>query len=260
MGVQFLPLQMRIFNWDYPIDGQLGFQSPASPVMEEIINFHNYTMIYLTFVVISVLWILVEILRQFVKTNVFISHKFMVHGTIIELIWTVTPAVILVGIAFPSFKLLYLMDEVIDAGLTVKVIGHQWYWSYEYSDYASQDGTTIEFDSYMVNDDDLELGDLRLLEVDNQVVVPKNVHVRVIVTSADVIHSWAVPSLGVKVDAIPSRLNQTSFLAHREGVYYGQCSEICGVQHAFMPIAVKVTDLDSYCNYIDELLAENREE
>jgi cytochrome c oxidase subunit 2 len=250
----------NLWNYDFPTHKQLGFQDPSSAVMEEIINFHNYTMIYLTFIVIGVLWVLVELLRQFTKSKAFISHKYMIHGTMIELIWTITPALILVGIAFPSFKLLYLMDEVIDAGITIKVIGHQWYWSYEYSDYATQDGSSIEFDSYMVGEDDLELGDLRLLEVDNRVVVPKNTHVRMIITSADVIHSWAVPSLGVKVDAIPGRLNQTSFLANREGVYYGQCSEICGVNHAFMPIAVEVTDLARYCTYIDELLSDAREE
>lgn len=248
-----------IFNlWsnDYPLDRQLGFQDPSSPIMEEIINFHNYTMIYIVFIVIGVMWIMFELLRQFSKSTSFISHKYMIHGTLIELIWTITPALILVGIAFPSFKLLYLMDEILDAGITIKVIGHQWYWSYEYSDYATQNGQSIEFDSYMLGEDDLEVGDLRLLEVDNRVIVPKNTHVRVIVTSADVIHSWAVPSLGVKVDAIPGRLNQVSFLANREGVYYGQCSEICGVNHAFMPIAVEVTNLKKYCTYIDTLLEE----
>lgn len=246
--------------FDFSQSYQLSFQDPSTPVMEEIINFHNYVMIYMTFIVIGVLWILIELVRNFRKVNKFISHKFLIHGTTIELIWTITPALILVGIAIPSFKLLYLMDEVIDPAITIKVVGHQWYWSYEYSDYATQDGSSIVFDSYMVPEEDLELGDLRLLEVDNRVVVPSNTHVRMIVTSADVIHSWAVPSLGVKIDAIPGRLNQTSFLANREGVFYGQCSEICGLQHAFMPIAVEVTDIESYCSYIENLLEEAREE
>ena len=245
---------------DYGLDLQLSFQDPASPVMEEIINFHNYTMIYLVFILVAVMWMLIEIVRQFSKSSVFISHKFLVHGTTLEIIWTITPALILVAIAFPSFKLLYLMDEVVDAGITIKVIGHQWYWSYEYSDYATQDGTSIEFDSYMIPEEDLELGDLRLLEVDNRVIVPKNTHVRIIGSSADVIHSWAVPSLGVKMDTLPGRLNQTSFLANREGVFYGQCSEICGVNHAFMPIVVQAVDLPSYCTYIDDLLSEARED
>jgi len=249
-----------MLNFDFSQSYQLSFQDPASPVFEEIINFHNYVMIYMTFILIGVMWILIELLRHFRKVKRFISHKFLIHGTLIELVWTITPALILVAIAFPSFKLLYLMDEVIDPAITIKVVGHQWYWSYEYSDYATQDGSSIVFDSYLVPESDLELGDLRLLEVDNRVLVPKNTHVRVIVTSADVIHSWAVPSLGVKVDAIPGRLNQTSFLANREGVYYGQCSEICGFGHAHMPIAIEVTDIEKYCTYIDELLSEAREE
>lgn len=152
------------------------------------------------------------------------------------------------------------MDEVIDPAITIKVVGHQWYWSYEYSDYATQDGTSINFDSYMVPEEDLELGDLRLLEVDNRVLVPYNTHVRAIVTAADVIHSWAIPSLGIKIDGIPGRLNQTSFIATREGTFYGQCSEICGANHAFMPIVVEAVDLPKYLNYIDNLLEEGREE
>lgn len=206
---------------DVPESYQLGFQDPASPVMEEIINFHNYMMIYLSFVVMGVLWMMFAILLHFKKSTRYISHKYLIHGTLIELIWTITPALILVAIAFPSFKLLYLIDEIIDPAITIKVIGHQWYWSYEYSDYATLDGKSIEFDSYMVPEEELQVGDFRLLEVDNRVVVPVDTHVRVIVTAADVLHSWAVPSLGVKLDAIPGRLNQTSFLANREGVFYG---------------------------------------
>lgn len=151
------------------------------------------------------------------------------------------------------------MDEVIDPAVTVKAIGHQWYWSYEYSDYATQDGTSIAFDSYMIPESDLEVGDFRLLEVDNRLVVPVDTHLRVIVTAADVIHCWAVPSLGVKVDAVPGRLNQSSFLVYREGVFYGQCSEICGVNHAFMPIVVEAVPIENYCTHIDNLLAEARE-
>lgn len=251
---------MNMWNNDFPQSYQLGFQDPATPVFEEIINFHNYVFIYMTFVIVGVMWILFELLRQFRKAERFISHKFLIHGTLIELVWTITPAIVLVAIAFPSFKLLYLMDEVIDPAITIKVVGHQWYWSYEYSDYVAQDGSSIAFDSYMVPEADLEVGDLRLLEVDNRILVPQNTHVRMIVTSADVIHSWAVPSLGIKMDAIPGRLNQTSFLANRAGVYYGQCSEICGFGHSVMPIAVEVTDIENYCSYIDGLLSEAREE
>lgn len=245
-------------NYDFPIKGQLGFQDPATPVMEAIVNFHNYTMLYLVFVITGVLWVLTEVVRRYNSHRTLIAHKYMVHGTILEIIWTITPAIVLIGIAFPSFKLLYLMDEVIDPAITIKAIGHQWYWSYEYSDYIHQDGTRVEFDSYMVGVNDLEEGGLRLLEVDNKIVVPSNTHVRVIVTAADVVHSWAVPSLGIKIDGIPGRLNQTNFVATREGVYYGQCSELCGVNHAFMPIAVEVTDIPRYCEYMVKLIEENR--
>ena len=148
-------------------------------------------------------------------------------------------------------KLIYLIDEVIDAGITIKVIGHQWYWSYEYSDFESQLGA-INFDSYMVPEDELNLGDLRLLEVDNRVVLPVNTHVRVLVTAADVLHSFAVPSLGIKLDACTGRLNQTSLFVLREGVFYGQCSEICGVGHGNMPIVVESVTLDKYIAWIAE--------
>ena len=250
---------MFFFKFDAAEPLQLGFQEPASPVMEEIINFHNEVMIYLTFIMIGVFWIMFESVREYSKSKKLIGHKYLIHGTTIEIIWTITPALILVLIAYPSFKLIYLIDEVIDAGITIKVVGHQWYWSYEYSDYADQDGASIEFDSYMIPESDLEEGDLRLLEVDNQLVVPTNTHVRVIISSADVIHCWAIPSLGVKLDAIPGRLNQTGFLANREGTFYGQCSEICGANHAFMPIVVKAVNIDEYCNVIEELLEEARD-
>jgi cytochrome c oxidase subunit 2 len=143
------------------------------------------------------------------------------------------------------------MDEVISPTMTVKVAGHQWYWSYEYSDFVSADGESIEFDSYMVPESDLELGQLRLLEVDNRVVVPVDTHIRFIVTGQDVIHDWAVPALGIKMDAVPGRLNQTSVIIQREGTYYGQCSEICGVYHAFMPIVVEAVSLEKYLSWLD---------
>lgn len=249
---------MSIIKWDVSETYQLSFQDPASPVMEGIINFHNYVMIYISFIIVGTFWMLTTILLEYNKGNRVISHKYLTHGTTIEIIWTITPAVILVLVAFPSFKLIYLMDEVVDPAITLKVIGHQWYWSYEYSDYADQDGTSINFDSYMVPTNDLEVGQFRLLEVDEKVVVPAHTHVRVIITSADVIHSWAVPSLGVKLDAIPGRLNQVGFLATREGIFYGQCSEICGANHSFMPIVVEAVSLDEYCLYINERLSNAR--
>jgi cytochrome c oxidase subunit 2 len=170
--------------------------------------------------------------------------------TLIELIWTITPALVLIAIAFPSFKLLYLLDEVIDPVITVKGIGNQWFWSYEYSDYVNDTGETIEFDSYMVPDSELEPGQLRLLEVDNRVILPVDTHIRFIVTARDVIHSFAIPSLGIKLDALPGRLNQTSVIINREGVFYGQCSELCGVLHYAMPIVIQSVSLDKYLAFI----------
>jgi len=177
--------------------------------------------------------------------------KNVVHGTTIEIIWTVIPSVILIIIALPSFALLYSIDEIIDPALTIKVVGHQWYWSYEYSDFESQLGA-INFDSYMVPEDELECGELRLLEVDNRIVLPVNTHIRVLVTAADVLHSWAIPSLGIKLDACTGRLNQTSLFILREGVFYGQCSEICGVGHANMPIAIEGVPATKYITWLSE--------
>lgn len=247
-----------MFIKDIAENYQFGFQDAATPVMTELANFHHYVFIYICFILGLVFWMITSVILNFTKAKRIISHKFLIHGTFIELIWTITPALILVAIAFPSFKLIYLIDEVIDPAITIKVIAHQWYWSYEYSDYASQDGKSITFDSYMIPTADLQEGDFRLMEVDNRIVVPVDTHVRVIVTSADVIHSFAVPSLGVKIDAIPGRLNHTSFLAFREGIFYGHCNEICGVNHAFMPIVVEVVSLPAYCTYVDNLLAEAR--
>lgn len=148
------------------------------------------------------------------------------------------------------------MDEIVDPSLTLKVIGHQWYWTYEYSDYSVSEDGSIVFDSYMIAEDDLELGQLRLLEVDNRVVLPVQTHIRIIITAADVLHSWAVPALGIKCDAVPGRLNQTSLFLKREGVFYGQCSEICGANHGFMPIVVEGVQLDDYLNWISNKLEE----
>jgi len=179
-------------------------------------------------------------------------RKKILHGTAIEIIWTVTPSLILIAIAVPSFALLYSLDEVVDPAVTIKAIGHQWYWTYEYSDYAQSDEGSIQFDSYMIPDDELELGQLRLLEVDNRVVLPVNTHIRVVITAADVLHSWAVPSLGVKCDAVPGRLNQVPLYIAREGVFYGQCSELCGVNHGFMPIVVEAVPLENYVDWVAE--------
>jgi cytochrome c oxidase subunit 2 len=153
-------------------------------------------------------------------------------------------------IAVPSFALLYSLEEVIDPAITLKVIGHQWYWSYEYSDYTNASGESLEFDSYMVPTDELEAGQLRLLEVDNRVVLPTQTHIRLLVTASDVLHAWCVPSFGVKLDCVPGRLNQVGLYIQREGTFYGQCSEICGVNHGFMPIVVEAVSLPKYIDWV----------
>lgn len=235
---------MFIMNY-YPRDVaeplQLGFQDAASPVMEEILFFHDQIMFVLIIIIAVVLWLLIRALT--------LKHyyRYLFEGTLIEIIWTLVPACVLIFIAFPSLQLLYLMDEMVDPSLTIKAIGHQWYWSYEYSDYGIE---AIEFDSYMVPTSDLNEGDLRLLEVDSRLILPIQTQVRVLVTAADVLHAFAVPSLGVKVDAVPGRLNQTSFFLKRSGVFYGQCSELCGANHSFMPIVVEGVSVRNYISWI----------
>ena len=239
---------------DAPQPWQIGFQDSAAPGFSGIVELHNTLFFYLIVVVVGVFWVLASIIYYYNTKKSAITHKYLNHGTLIELIWTITPAFILIAIAFPSFRLLYLLDEVISPTITIKVAGHQWYWSYEYSDYITEEGEAIEFDSYMVPDSDLELGQFRLLDVDNKVVVPADTHVRLIITATDVLHSFAVPSLGLKADAVPGRLNQTSFLAERTGTFYGQCSEICGVWHGFMPIAIESVSVMEFLNWLNSLL------
>jgi len=221
--------------------------------MEAIVELHDNIMFYLVIILFGVGWILVSIIRNYVSDKSPISNKYLNHGTLIELIWTITPALILILIAFPSFKLLYLMDEVTDPSLSILVEGHQWYWSYQYPDFLNSDEEFIEFDSYLVPEADLEEGALRLLEVDNRVIIPELTHVRFIITAADVIHSFAVPALGIKVDAYPGRLNQASVLINREGTFYGQCSEICGILHSSMPIVVESVSLEKFLSWLQEL-------
>nr|YP_010713564.1 cytochrome c oxidase subunit II [Monetaria moneta]WDA98696.1 cytochrome c oxidase subunit II [Monetaria moneta] len=219
--------------------GQLGFQDAASPLMEELIFFHDHAMMILVMIISLVGYAALSLMM-----NKYTCRS-LVEGQEIETIWTIIPAIILIFLALPSLRLLYLLDEVGDCSLTVKSIGHQWYWSYEYSDFLD-----IEFDSYMVPTNELEPGDFRLLEVDHRVVLPTQTDIRVLVTSADVIHSWTVPSLGVKADAIPGRLNQLSFFIKYPGVFYGQCSEICGANHSFMPIVVEAVPLENFMEWV----------
>jgi len=234
---------------DAPESWQIGFQDPASPVALGIQDLHHDIFFFIVAIIIFVVWMLARTLWHFHESHNPVPSK-IIHGTALEIAWTVTPSFILLFIAVPSFALLYSIDEIVDPALTIKAIGHQWYWTYEYSDYNQN----IIFDSYLIPEDELELGQLRLLEVDNRVVVPTHTHIRVLVTAADVLHSWAVPSLGVKCDAVPGRLNQTSMFVQREGVFYGQCSELCGTNHGFMPIVVEAVALDDYVSWISNKL------
>nr|WQF69673.1 cytochrome c oxidase subunit 2 [Ceramothamnion sp.] len=234
---------------------QIGFQDPATPIMEGIINLHHDLMFFICIISIFVSWILIKTLWHF-DSSQNLNASSLSHGMLIEIIWTVTPALILLIIAIPSFSLLYAMDEIISPTITIKTIGHQWYWSYEYSDYQNDNGETLNYESYMIPEEDLEIGQFRLLEVDNNMVIPINTHIRIIVSAADVLHSWAIPSLGIKCDAVPGRLNQTSLFIKREGIYYGQCSEICGVNHGFMPIVVEAVKLSRYISWISNKLSE----
>lgn len=238
---------------DSPEDWQIGFQDPASPIMQGIIELHHDLFFFLIIVLSFVFWLLFKILFVFNSVSNKVITKTINYGTIIEIVWTVVPAIILLLVAIPSFTLLYSMDEILDPMLTLKVIGHQWFWSYEYSDYttlSSNSDTSFVYDSYMILEEDLNIGEFRLLEVDNRVVLPTHTHIRVLVTSTDVLHSWAVPSLGIKIDACPGRLNQISTFINRPGVYYGQCSEICGINHGFMPIALEAVNFKDYASWI----------
>nr|URX53826.1 cytochrome c oxidase subunit II [Glyptotermes sp. 13 AB-2022a]URX53852.1 cytochrome c oxidase subunit II [Postelectrotermes sp. 2 AB-2022a]URX53865.1 cytochrome c oxidase subunit II [Postelectrotermes sp. 2 AB-2022a] len=220
----------------------MNLQDSASPIMEQLISFHDHTLMIITMIITVVVYMMMLL---FFNKNV---NRFMLEGQMIEVAWTIIPAVILVFIAVPSLRLLYLMDEIHQPELTLKVIGHQWYWSYEYSDFIK-----AEFDAYMTPQDNLDNNTFRLLDTDNHITLPMNSFTRIIVTAADVLHSWTVPSLGVKTDATPGRLNQCSFLINRPGLFYGQCSEICGANHSFMPIVVESVSTDAFINWISNL-------
>ncbi|PCJ88817.1 MAG: cytochrome c oxidase subunit II [Hyphomicrobiales bacterium] len=223
-----------------PSEWAITFQESATPIMKSISSFNNFTLWIIVPIVLFVTLLLAIIAVRFnSKANPTPSKT--THNTMIEIVWTVAPVLILVILAVPSFRLLYDQMEIPEAELTLKVTGYQWYWGYEYPDNGD-----IAFDSYMLQDDELGADDLRLLSVDNEIVVPVGKVVRVQVTAADVIHSFAMPAFGVKTDGIPGRLNETWFQAEREGVYYGQCSELCGVLHAFMPIVIRVVSDDQF--------------
>nr|UDH58743.1 cytochrome c oxidase subunit II [Mesoplodon mirus]UDH58756.1 cytochrome c oxidase subunit II [Mesoplodon mirus]UDH58782.1 cytochrome c oxidase subunit II [Mesoplodon mirus]UDH58795.1 cytochrome c oxidase subunit II [Mesoplodon mirus] len=225
----------------YPF--QLGFQDATSPIMEELLHFHDHTLMIVFLISSLVLYIITLMLTTK------LTHTSTMDAQEVETIWTILPAIILIMIALPSLRILYMMDEINNPSLTVKTMGHQWYWSYEYTDYED-----LNFDSYMIPTSDLKPGDLRLLEVDNRMVLPMEMTIRVLVSSEDVLHSWAVPSLGLKTDAIPGRLNQTTLMSMRPGLFYGQCSEICGSNHSFMPIVLELVPLEDFEKWSTSML------
>nr|AMW67841.1 cytochrome c oxidase subunit II [Dilar sp. YW-2016] len=218
---------------------KLSLQDSASPLMEQLTFFHDHALIILT---------VITMLVGYLMTTLFFNsytNRNLLEGQKIEIIWTILPAITLIFIALPSLRLLYLLDEVSNPSLTLKTIGHQWYWSYEYSDFNN-----IEFDSYMIPTNDLNLNNFRLLDVDNRTILPMNTQIRILISAADVLHSWTVPSMGVKVDATPGRLNQTSMFMSRPGLFFGQCSEICGANHSFMPIVIESIPLFNFIKWI----------
>nr|WCS92026.1 cytochrome c oxidase subunit 2 [Dyscolus diopsis] len=220
----------------------LSLQDSASPLMEQLTFFHDHTMMILTMITM-----LVGYLMMALFFNKYIN-RYLLEGQTIEVIWTVLPAITLVFIALPSLRLLYLLDEVSNPSITLKSLGHQWYWSYEYSDFKK-----LEFDSYMIPTNELEINGFRLLDVDNRIVLPFNTQIRVLVTAMDVIHSWTIPALGVKIDATPGRLNQSNFFMNRSGLFYGQCSEICGANHSFMPIVIESVPTNTFVKWITKM-------
>nr|APX40540.1 cytochrome c oxidase subunit 2 [Labidostomis ghilianii] len=221
----------------------LLLQDSASPLMEQLAFFHDHALMILVIITVLVGQLMINL-----SSNKFI-HRYLLEGQLIEVIWTILPAITLIFIAIPSLKLIYMLDEVNNPSLTMKTIGHQWFWSYEYSDFKN-----IEFDSYMIPSNDLKNFNFRLLEVDNRAPVPFNTQVRIMITSGDVIHSWTIPSLGVKVDATPGRLNQASFLISRAGLFFGQCSEICGANHSFMPIVIESISPQKFIKWINSVI------
>ena len=231
---------------DQPKDWQLGFQNPASDGMRDIVNFHNNLLLPIIIAIsVFVLFLMLYACVRF-RASANPNPSKRTHNVTVEILWTLIPCLILIVMAVPSFKILYKQDSIPKADLTIKAVGYQWYWGYEYPD------ENIIFDSYMIEDKDLKANQPRLLTVDHEVVVPVNKVVKVLITANDVLHAWALPAFGVKRDAVPGRINETWFKAEKEGTYYGQCSELCGIKHAFMPITVKVVSEEDYQEWLSE--------
>nr|YP_009504398.1 cytochrome c oxidase subunit II [Macrodorcas seguyi]AWX65988.1 cytochrome c oxidase subunit II [Macrodorcas seguyi]QDH52449.1 cytochrome c oxidase subunit II [Macrodorcas seguyi] len=217
-------------------------QDSASPLMEQLSFFHDHTLMILLMITVLVGYLMSSLF--FNKYN----YRYLLEGQTIEVIWTILPAVTLIFIALPSLRLLYLLDEINNPLVSMKTIGHQWYWSYEYTDFKN-----IEFDSYMIPTAELKKSSFRLLDVDNRAVLPYNSQIRLMVTAADVLHSWTIPALSVKIDATPGRLNQVSFILNRTGLFFGQCSEICGANHSFMPIVIESISPSFFIKWVTKM-------
>nr|QJC59956.1 cytochrome c oxidase subunit II [Pseudoregma bambucicola] len=216
---------------------KMNFQNSNSPLMEQLIFFHDHTI----FIILMIMF-MISYMIMFIISNKFINIKIL-ENELIELIWTTTPPLILIFIAMPSLHLLYLMDEIKSPNMTIKIIVHQWFWSYEYSDFPN-----IEFESYMINNKKNE--NFRLIEVDNKMIIPFKMNIRLLITSENVIHSWTIPSLGIKIDAISGRMNQSNIMANRPGMFFGQCSEICGINHSFMPIQMESINMNKFIYWL----------
>ena len=221
----------------------INLQERSSPIIEQLIFFHNHSLIIISIITVMVAYIIISL--TFNKIN----NRFIIENQALETIWTVIPAFVLIFIALPSLRILYLLDEISSPIITIKTIGHQWYWSYEYSDFNK-----IEFDSFILPSNELNLESYRLLDVNNRLIVPFKTPIRLLVTSQDVIHSWAIPRAGVKVDANPGRLNQTTLTFNKPGLFYGQCSEICGAVHSFIPIVVESVNKKNFIDWTKSIL------
>lgn len=241
----FLILSLPEIALALPKNWQFGFQEPASAVMNRFVNFHNMLLVIITGVMVFVFALLIYTCIRYHHKNNPTPNKFT-HNLGIEILWTIIPCIILVIIAIPSFRLLYYVDTIGKMDMTVKVVGRQWFWQYEYPD------EKIAFDSYIIPDDQIKPGQHRLFDVDNELVLPVDTDIRIVVTGGDVIHSFAMPALGIKIDAVPGRINETWVRITKPGQYYGQCSELCGVGHGFMPISLKAVSKEEYKIWAEE--------
>jgi len=252
--ITLLPLFLSPAAASQPKPWQVGLQEAATPVMENITFVHNILLSVIFAIGILVLILVTYAVYRFRESRHPVPSK-RSHHTLLEIVWTLMPALILIMVGIPSIRILYKNDKVHEPEITIKATGHQWYWSYEIKHGDKQ----VSFDSYMIEAKDLKPGQLRNLEVDNRIIVPKDTTVQLLTTSADVLHSFAIPSFGIKKDSVPGRVNETWFRVAKEGVYYGQCSELCGIRHGFMPIVVEVTSPEKYDQWLNGKITPTKE-